>query len=414
MAQNFKHYNAQVERALLSSVLFDGENFKEIFPILKISDFSIDNGKIFKEMISLRQENKPIDDSFLLQRLDPKYEEILLEIISANPIVDIASYVHELKELSYLRETKSFLKEIDDEIDGGERVEVINKKISDFSNRDIALAKEPMSFSDWKRYVESLPKSPRYDSGIQFFDYATGGVDRGRFVLLHGPQESGKTSFGLQWINHTTTKLNQKATYYCWEFTVSHFVNAQLEINSLEYENENLFIEDRNENLHSLVASILEYKKRGVYLFLIDSQMRIEVDKARNMEEEEGRKFNTLGKLAKKENITIVLISQENSDGGAYGSKKGGYEADLTVRIETIKPSKTDIEEDRTLQDKPFHPKRRMITLGKNKISGKHFREVVGFNSVSRTFYSIKDGTNTRRRERSLGDSIEIADNIDL
>lgn len=413
MAQNFMHYNLQIEKALLSSVFFDGKNFDDLYPILKPSDFSNQYRRIFEAMIALRGANKPIDESFIMHNLEKEYEPLVFEIIATNPLVDVGSYVGEIRELTYLRETKLFLKKIDEDIESGERIEVVSKRLQDFSDRDSALcSKEPMNLSEWKKYVSTLPESPKYDSGIQFFDYATGGVDRGRFVLLHGPQESGKTSFGLQWLNNATVKQKQKAVYYCWEFTVAHFIKAQLEIFGEEYENENLYIEDANENLYELIASIREYKKRGVYLFLIDSQMRIEVDRARNMEEEEGRKFNTLGKLAKKENITIILISQENSDGGAYGSKKGGYEADLTVRIETFKPTKEDIEEDKELANKPFHTKRRLITLGKNKISGKHFKESVGFNPVSRTFYSIKDGTNTERKKKKIEDCIEIVDCI--
>ena len=131
-----------------------------------------------------------------------------------------------------------------------------------------------------------------------------------------------------------------------------------------------------------VAENIRALAKTGVKFFLIDSQMRLTVGRARSMEEEESEKFSTLAKLAHSLEILIILIVQtsKTDPNNPMGSKKGGHESSITIRIEHVK-AKSDGE-----NDVEFDPKKRVIIIKKNKQTGKHFKEQVAFDPVTRRF----------------------------
>ena len=63
------------------------------------------------------------------------------------------------------------------------------------------------------------------------------------------------------------------------------------------------------------------------------------------------------------------------------GSKKGGHEASVIIRIEHCKAEIEALRE--------FSENSRMVILKKNKQTGKHFKEKVAFNPQTRKFFSI-------------------------
>lgn len=132
-------------------------------------------------------------------------------------------------------------------------------------------------------------------------------------------------------------------------------------------------------DINEIADNIKFLARQGVKVFLIDSQMRIEVPKARSMEEEESAKFSILVKLAHNLEILVILIIQtaKSDSSTPMGSKKGGHESSITIRIEHCKPSKDDAN-----NNKEFDPRKRMIIIKKNKQTGKHFKEEVTFDPI--------------------------------
>ena len=105
------------------------------------------------------------------------------------------------------------------------------------------------------------------------------------------------------------------------------------------------------------------------------------------MEEEETMKFSTLARLCHSLNILIILVIQ-NAKGdkeNPMGSKKGGHEASIIIRIERVAPKKDDLTQAGNLYDENA----RLIMVQKNKQTGKHFKEKVFFNTHSLKFYSL-------------------------
>lgn len=74
-----------IERSVLSSIFFNPEEFEEISGILKSKDFYLPaHKKIFEIMTQLYNEEIPIDEQFIRQRISSKEvdDSILIEILS--------------------------------------------------------------------------------------------------------------------------------------------------------------------------------------------------------------------------------------------------------------------------------------------------------------------------------------------
>ncbi len=94
-------YSINIERAVLSSILFNPEEIEDILGVLKPKDFYLPaHQKIFDVMAKLHNDNMPIDEEFIKRRINSKDvdDSILLEILSANPITNTLAYVKEIKD----------------------------------------------------------------------------------------------------------------------------------------------------------------------------------------------------------------------------------------------------------------------------------------------------------------------------
>ncbi|GKT31891.1 replicative DNA helicase, partial [Aduncisulcus paluster] len=103
-------YSLNIERAVLSSILFDHEIIEDILGVIKPSDFYLPaHQKVFAVMEALNHDDMPIDEDFIRKRLDSKEvsDSILIEILSANPISNTMAYVREIKDGAVKRELTS-------------------------------------------------------------------------------------------------------------------------------------------------------------------------------------------------------------------------------------------------------------------------------------------------------------------
>jgi len=95
-------YNLNIERAVLSAIIFEPEIFEDIEPKLEPQDFYLPfHQHIFIAIDELSKEEKPIDEEFLRIRLTNKkeFDEVaMLNLLSANPISNYNAYVNDIKE----------------------------------------------------------------------------------------------------------------------------------------------------------------------------------------------------------------------------------------------------------------------------------------------------------------------------
>ena len=110
-------YNLNIERSVLSSILFDPAIYEEVAAQLKPSDFYHPfHQNLFAAMEELVREDQPIDEEFLKEKLELKNqfdEAAFIEVLAANPLsANISAYVKEIKEKAIKRELVHLTTEI--------------------------------------------------------------------------------------------------------------------------------------------------------------------------------------------------------------------------------------------------------------------------------------------------------------
>ena len=131
-------YNLAFERSVLSSIIFEPEQFDELSVALKRDDFYLPSHQdIYSVMTLLLQKQQPIDEEFIkkeLLKIKKFDEQVLLEILSANPISNTKSYVDEIKDKSLKRHLLTLTTEIkrvtvEEELPSAEVIDIVEKKI---------------------------------------------------------------------------------------------------------------------------------------------------------------------------------------------------------------------------------------------------------------------------------------------
>ncbi|MCT7622549.1 DnaB-like helicase N-terminal domain-containing protein [Aliarcobacter butzleri] len=140
-----------MEKTILSSILFDEKQFNLVSNILEASDFlSITHKNIYICMKELFEENKPISEDFIHKKLNDKnIDGQLFDVISTLPITNILVYVKEIKKESIEREIKLLGNKLNNKFD----IETIDKilllrdklHISEYSDRNAGV--QPDTFA---------------------------------------------------------------------------------------------------------------------------------------------------------------------------------------------------------------------------------------------------------------------------
>jgi len=104
-------YNLAFERAILSSIIFEPASFENVIGVLQDTDFYLPaHSNIYNAITTLFKNEIPIDEEFLKKELVKKKqfdEQVMLEILSANPIANIKAYIEEVIDKSRLRQLLS-------------------------------------------------------------------------------------------------------------------------------------------------------------------------------------------------------------------------------------------------------------------------------------------------------------------
>lgn len=224
----------------------------------------------------------------------------------------------------------------------------------------------------WGEYFDTKPPSRKFKTHISFLDSCfDNGFEGGQLILISGDPEAGKTMLGTQIIENIAKR--EKVAFFCFEFTIKSYIKSRA---GMQINKDNITILDDGYNINEIAHNIKELYKQGVHVFLIDSQMRITSPNGRNMEEEESLKFSTLARLCHSLEIVVLLIVQTSKGDrdNPMGSKKGGHEASIIMRIEHCKAKDENLRE--------FDEETRMFIVKKNKQTGKHFKEKVSFKNL--------------------------------
>lgn len=106
-------YSLSIEKAVLSSIIFNPDEIYSVVQILNVDDFFLKaHQDIYQIMLELHNEDMPIDEDFIRRRSSGKdfNDVILIDILSSNPITNVEAYCIEIKEDSKLRKIQDISK----------------------------------------------------------------------------------------------------------------------------------------------------------------------------------------------------------------------------------------------------------------------------------------------------------------
>lgn len=366
-----------LEQEILLSMVHYKEDIDEFLAITPRQVFS-QKGSVILEKILTLQGKKALSTHSLMNALttEQQSDEYVLELFSKSPNSSFVNLSQELITAYKLKMQKA---------NGLKMIKASdNNTLLDLSMLDRGVeSNEYKNLAQWIDYYATRPEQPKFKTKVGFLDSVfDGGIEVAQLVLISGDPEAGKTTLGLQVLENISHYA--KVGFFSFEFTIEQYIRAK-QAERKPPNLDNMYIINEGYELYTIAQNIKNLYRQGVKVFLIDSQMRITSPNGRNMEEEESLKFSLLAKLCHSLGILVFLIVQTSKSDrdNPMGSKKGGHEASIIIRIEHCKPEIEALRE--------FSENSRMVILKKNKQTGKHFKEKVAFDPNTRKFASIEN-----------------------
>ena len=206
-------YNLNIERAVLSAVIFDPETYEEIASKLSPHDFYLPfHQHIFAAMEELSAEEKPLDDEFLRTKLTSmgKFDEVaMLDVLSSNPISNTAAYMQEIKAKSTKRALATLATEIkkvtiEDDLPAEDIMNLVEKKLYEITQNstsdDFRESKEiTLAMMAEIERLKALGNSKLIgtDTGFKNLNDRTSGFGKGDLVIIAARPAMGKTALVL-------------------------------------------------------------------------------------------------------------------------------------------------------------------------------------------------------------------------
>lgn len=222
-------HNINIERALLSTILFDPSQLSDIASSLEAKDFYLKAHKdMFGVMVELEKDEQPVDEEFLkkyLKKNDEFNEDIYLEVISSNAISNIEAYIKEIKDQSVKREIATLSIKIQEELKNkdnpsSEILDYLQQKLysitSNSSLREFKDAK--FTVEETLRHIKEMKEMGNtgitgLDTGFKQLNEITTGFNKGDLIILAARPAMGKTAFALNLIQKTLDENKGVAMY---------------------------------------------------------------------------------------------------------------------------------------------------------------------------------------------------------
>jgi len=217
-----KLYNLAFERAVLGSIIFEPSQFEDLEAMLKAEDFYLPaHQDIYGAIVSLHRRDEPIDEEFIRKELNAKKkfdENVMLEILAANPISNTAAYIKEIKDKSLKRHLLTLTTEIkkvalEEEWPSSDVVDMVEKKLYEITqDSQTSDFKDAESVTiDTMRYIEEMKARGNsvlvgVDTGFADLNKMTTGFGKGDLVIIAARPAMGKTSFALNMVQNLLKK----------------------------------------------------------------------------------------------------------------------------------------------------------------------------------------------------------------
>lgn len=365
-------YNIVFERAVLSSILFDPALFEELGSVLKPDDFYIPaHGSVFLAMSILTQADKPIDEEFLkkeLIRLKAFDEQVMLEILSANPIANTKPYVNEILDKSKIRKLLSISNAIKSKAEDGTSdgiiAEIETQLLKLEGNSDIDM---PMDMNMAISQFNTMTPPPLIKTGLRAIDdMLCGGIESAQLVHIGGESNVGKTLLTKQILKNVSD--HHKTLFFSFEMPKWKIAKQLAKSN---FNRQNYFITDSQMmgNDVSDVSRMIKRMKRqkDIRFVVIDSKMKLTHNhyKGQSSVEKIAEIDAILARLCQELDIVIFMITQlskedqRNGTMSGYGSGMSDYEADMKLLLSFVDGSgdkRRKLEVKKNRQDVRYEP----------------------------------------------------------
>ncbi len=347
-------YNLNIERAVLSSILFDPAIFEEVAAVLKPSDFYHPfHRNLFAAMEELWREDQPIDEEFLKEKLELKgqfEEEPFLEVLAANPLSNTAAYVKEIKEKAIKRELVHLTTDIkkitvEQDLPVVDVIDEIQSKLykitTETSSQDFKTSGEVMK--DTLAHLLKMKERGNsiligLDTGFHELNLKTAGFSPGDLIIIAARPSMGKTAFALN-LAQSVLDQNKGVVIFSLEMPAEQLMMRMLsakasiplqrlrvgnlsdlewsEISRLSdyYDKKKLFIDDEGSlNVHQLRAKLRKLKSQHpeIELAVIDYLQLMSGSGTKDRHLEISEISRSLKMLARELQIPIIALSQLN------------------------------------------------------------------------------------------------------
>jgi replicative DNA helicase len=205
--------NLNIERAVLSSIIFEPSAFEDIAAVLKPEDFYLpDHSAIFKAMITLQSKGSPIDEEFLKNILTKEghyNEDLFAEILVANPIANIPAYIDDIKERAIKRDLIKLTTEIknvtiEQDLPSEDVLDLVQKKLYEISmdSNTKEFRESPEMIKSTIEHIHEMKKRGNsgvvgVDTGFSELNDLTTGFGEGDLIIVAARPAMGKTAFTL-------------------------------------------------------------------------------------------------------------------------------------------------------------------------------------------------------------------------
>jgi len=347
-------YNLDIERGILSAILFDGKIYEDVAAILKPNDFYLPfHQHLFSAMEELYHKDYPIDEIFLRDHLSKQNkfdEELFLEILGTAPVEAVEAYAREIKDLAVKRELIHLSNEIkktvlEEDKRAIEEVEEIQGKLFNIATSNIAgdFKGSEKIINDTLEYIKTqLNKQNKIvtglDTGFVELNRMTSGFGEGDLIILAARPSMGKTALALNLALNVLMKQNKGVAIFSLEMPAEQLMLRMLsaagtiplqdlrrgnlddnEWSKLtavadELSEKPLFVDDEGSvNIHTIRAKLRKLKLQNpeLSLAIVDYLQLINSDqKERHLAIAEISR--SLKLLARELQIPIIALSQLN------------------------------------------------------------------------------------------------------
>jgi replicative DNA helicase len=239
--------NLDAEKAVLGSLLLDGDLCDEVALVLRTSDFYADaNAKLYEQILAMHESGKRIDALLLLDRLTESGDletvggaAYLAEVAQSVPFAaNAVHYATIVRDKATLRalihaSTEILRDAYDTSVNPAEILNLSEKKIFDVRDQrtsDQVIAMQDLIVEAFDRIDARLEhgEGQGVPSGFHELDNMTGGLHGSEFVVLAARPSMGKTALAMNIAENVAINSNKPVLFVSLEMARLELVQRML------------------------------------------------------------------------------------------------------------------------------------------------------------------------------------------